>query len=331
MSGRVYDDGVIDPRDTRTVLGLCLWLVHRTARPGPAEPAPSASSGCEAAMITRLLVANRGEIARRVFATCRGLGIATVAVVLRRRRRRTARPRRPTSRYGCPGRADRHVPARRPDRGRRSRRPGPTPSTPATGSWPRTPTSPPPSSTPGLTWVGPPPKAIAAMGSKVEAKALLAEAGVPMLPSWTDPIEVTEFPVLVKASAGGGGRGMRHRPRRPPSWPRRTRPPGARRPAAFGDGDRLLRAVRRDRSPHRGAGLRRHATAPWSPWASASARSSAATRRSSRRPRRRRSVSRCGPGWPRPPCRPPAPSATSAPARSSSCSNRPASASSSWR
>jgi acetyl-CoA carboxylase carboxyltransferase component len=37
MSGRVYDDGVIDPRDTRTVLGLCLWLVHR--RPNPDQPA----------------------------------------------------------------------------------------------------------------------------------------------------------------------------------------------------------------------------------------------------------------------------------------------------
>jgi propionyl-CoA carboxylase alpha chain len=43
----------------------------------------------------------------------------------------------------------------------------------------------------------------------VEAKALLAEAGVPMLPSWTEPDQVTDFPVLVKASAGGGGRGMR--------------------------------------------------------------------------------------------------------------------------
>jgi acetyl-CoA carboxylase carboxyltransferase component len=35
MSGRVYDDGVIDPRDTRTVLGLCLWLASRAAPPGP--------------------------------------------------------------------------------------------------------------------------------------------------------------------------------------------------------------------------------------------------------------------------------------------------------
>jgi hypothetical protein len=36
MSGRIYDDGVIDPRDTRTVLGLCLWLVSRHA-PTPAS------------------------------------------------------------------------------------------------------------------------------------------------------------------------------------------------------------------------------------------------------------------------------------------------------
>lgn len=61
----------------------------------------------------------------------------------------------------------------------------------------------------GLTWVGPPAKVIAAMGDKLAAKALLAEAGVPMLPSWTDTGDVTDFPVLVKASAGGGGRGMR--------------------------------------------------------------------------------------------------------------------------
>jgi propionyl-CoA carboxylase alpha chain len=59
----------------------------------------------------------------------------------------------------------------------------------------------------GLTWVGPPAEAVAAMGAKIGAKRILAAAGVPMLPSLTEP--VTRFPVLVKASAGGGGRGMR--------------------------------------------------------------------------------------------------------------------------
>ncbi len=78
----------------------------------------------------------------------------------------------------------------------------------------------------GVTFVGPPPDAIAAMGSKLEAKALMAAAGVPVLPGATVPpgadpgadavgaelaraAERTGFPLLVKAVYGGGGRGMR--------------------------------------------------------------------------------------------------------------------------
>ncbi|WP_460867054.1 acetyl/propionyl/methylcrotonyl-CoA carboxylase subunit alpha [Rhodococcus aerolatus] len=62
----------------------------------------------------------------------------------------------------------------------------------------------------GLTWVGPTPESIDAMGSKVAAKILVAGAGVPVLGE-LDPDAVTEadLPILVKASAGGGGRGMR--------------------------------------------------------------------------------------------------------------------------
>ncbi|MDP0399034.1 ATP-binding protein [Tsukamurella strandjordii] len=62
----------------------------------------------------------------------------------------------------------------------------------------------------GIVWIGPSPEAITAMGSKVAAKARLAEAGVPMLTNLTpDQVSDSDFPVLVKASAGGGGRGMR--------------------------------------------------------------------------------------------------------------------------
>ncbi len=62
----------------------------------------------------------------------------------------------------------------------------------------------------GLVWVGPPPAAIAAMGSKVDAKRLVAAAGVPVLPTWyPDAVPADGYPVLVKAIAGGGGRGMR--------------------------------------------------------------------------------------------------------------------------
>ncbi len=68
----------------------------------------------------------------------------------------------------------------------------------------------------GLTWIGPPPEAVEAMGSKLAAKELMAGAGVPVLPGGeVDPmtaLSVAErigYPVLVKASYGGGGRGMR--------------------------------------------------------------------------------------------------------------------------
>ncbi|MBC7375707.1 MAG: ATP-grasp domain-containing protein, partial [Frankiales bacterium] len=71
----------------------------------------------------------------------------------------------------------------------------------------------------GLTWVGPPVEAIRAMGSKLAAKQLMADAGVPCLPG-ADASGLSQdellaaaasigYPVLVKASAGGGGRGMR--------------------------------------------------------------------------------------------------------------------------
>ena len=57
-----------------------------------------------------------------------------------------------------------------------------------------------------IIWVGPPPAAIRAMGDKANAKAIAAKAGVPVLPTYEkDP----EFPVLIKAVAGGGGRGIR--------------------------------------------------------------------------------------------------------------------------
>ncbi|MEP6473593.1 MAG: acetyl-CoA carboxylase biotin carboxylase subunit [Gemmatimonadota bacterium] len=71
----------------------------------------------------------------------------------------------------------------------------------------------------GLTWVGPPPSAIQAMGDKTEARRRMAAAGVPIVPGLTVPVtdpataaaaaEAIGFPVLVKAAAGGGGKGMR--------------------------------------------------------------------------------------------------------------------------
>ncbi|KAA5803335.1 biotin/lipoyl-binding protein [Alkalicaulis satelles] len=71
----------------------------------------------------------------------------------------------------------------------------------------------------GLIWIGPPPDAIEAMGDKARAKALLAQSGVPMIPGWQGEdqsdanlarqAETIGYPLLIKAVAGGGGRGMR--------------------------------------------------------------------------------------------------------------------------
>ncbi|MCY3849648.1 MAG: acetyl-CoA carboxylase biotin carboxylase subunit [Acidimicrobiaceae bacterium] len=63
----------------------------------------------------------------------------------------------------------------------------------------------------GLVWVGPSPEAIALMGDKIAAKKLAVEAGIPVLESSDDPSEFASlgFPILIKAAAGGGGKGMR--------------------------------------------------------------------------------------------------------------------------
>ncbi|MFV2099474.1 biotin carboxylase N-terminal domain-containing protein [Micromonospora sp. LOL_024] len=159
-------------------------------------------------MISRLLVANRGEIARRVFAACRASGVETVAV------HSDADTEAPFV-----AEADHAVrlPGNTPvetylrielilDAARRS---GADAIHPGYGFLAENAGFAAAVTDAGLTWVGPPAKAIAAMGDKLAAKALLADAGIPMLPSWTEPEQVTGFPVLVKASAGGGGRGMR--------------------------------------------------------------------------------------------------------------------------
>ncbi|MFI6595600.1 acetyl/propionyl/methylcrotonyl-CoA carboxylase subunit alpha [Nonomuraea sp. NPDC050536] len=61
----------------------------------------------------------------------------------------------------------------------------------------------------GLVFIGPPPRAIDAMGDKIRAKATVAAAGVPVVPGSAESLETwSEFPALIKPSAGGGGKGM---------------------------------------------------------------------------------------------------------------------------
>jgi pyruvate carboxylase subunit A/propionyl-CoA carboxylase alpha chain len=157
-------------------------------------------------VITRVLVANRGEIARRVFATCRRLGIGTVAVYTDpdARSPHVAEADAAVRLQGTTGYLDveQLIAA--------ARAAGADAVHPGYGFLSENADFAAAVQDAGLTWIGPPVAAVAAMGSKIEAKKMMAAAGVPVLEE-LDPATVTadQLPVLVKASAGGGGRGMR--------------------------------------------------------------------------------------------------------------------------
>ena len=154
-------------------------------------------------MITRVLVANRGEIARRVFATCRRLGIGTVAVYTD-----------PDAHCPHVAEADARVRINSYSDGAEiidaARAAGAGAVHPGYGFLSENAGFVRAVNDAGLVWIGPPAAAVEAMGSKIEAKKMMAAAGVPVLAE-LDPATVSEqqLPVLVKASAGGGGRGMR--------------------------------------------------------------------------------------------------------------------------
>ncbi|GAA1097919.1 biotin carboxylase N-terminal domain-containing protein [Nocardiopsis composta] len=160
-------------------------------------------------MITTLLVANRGEIARRTIAACRALGVRSVAVYsdgdadAPHVREADAAVRLPgTAPADTYLRADVLVAA--------AERAGADAVHPGYGFLSESAAFARAVVKAGLTWVGPPPEAIEAMGAKITAKELAARAGVPVFRSMT-PEEATaaDLPLLIKASAGGGGRGMR--------------------------------------------------------------------------------------------------------------------------
>ncbi|MCA1219525.1 ATP-binding protein [Streptomyces sp. 8L] len=160
-------------------------------------------------MITSVLVANRGEIACRVFRTCRALGIATVAVY--------AEPdegalhvREADSAVRLPGAAPADTYLRGDAIVRAALAAGADAVHPGYGFLSENAAFARAVREAGLCWIGPPPSAIEAMASKTRAKELMAAAGVPLLAP-LDPAAVTaaDLPLLVKAAAGGGGRGMR--------------------------------------------------------------------------------------------------------------------------
>jgi 3-methylcrotonyl-CoA carboxylase alpha subunit len=170
-------------------------------------------------MLSKILIANRGEIACRIIRTARKMGIATVAVYseadagalhvemadeavligpAQRRRRAISRSTRSWRRPGAPA---------------------PMRSIRATDSCRKTRISSRVEKA-GLIFIGPSAKAIRAMGLKDAAKALMEKAGVPVVPGYHGEAQDAGgackgkaneigFPVLIKARAGGGGKGMR--------------------------------------------------------------------------------------------------------------------------
>ncbi|QMW66181.1 biotin/lipoyl-binding protein [Mumia sp. ZJ1417] len=160
-------------------------------------------------MIQKVLVANRGEIARRVFATCRALGIATVAV------HSDADADAPfvkdaDTAVRLPGNAPSETYLRGDLVIAAARATGADAIHPGYGFLSENAEFAAAVRDAGLTWIGPDPDAIAAMGSKVRSKELMAEAGGPVA-GLLEPEAMTtsDLPLVVKASSGGGGRGMR--------------------------------------------------------------------------------------------------------------------------
>jgi propionyl-CoA carboxylase alpha chain len=197
-------------------------------------------------MISKLLVANRGEIAARVMRTAHALGIATVAVHSDPDAD-TPFVRLSDEAVRLPGAA----PAETYLRGdlviAAARATGADAVHPGYGFLSENAQFARDCAAAGLTFVGPSPEAIASMGSKLEAKSMMEAAGVPVLPgaTVTDETDLAAvagrigFPVLVKAAFGGGGRGMRV-VRTPDELAAAVE--GARREAAsaFGDGTVFL-------------------------------------------------------------------------------------------
>src|SRR5437868_209926 len=189
----------------------------RRSTDGVTAPA-LASSGCDRTVFSKLLIANRGEIACRVIRTARQMGIATVAVyseadagalhvALADESRLIGPPPARDSYLKIPAIID------------AARQSGTEAVHPGYGFLSENADFAEACAKAGLVFIGPPAEAIRAMGSKAAAKALMEAHGAPVVPGYhgeaqdaaslAAEAERIGYPVLIKASAGGGGRGMR--------------------------------------------------------------------------------------------------------------------------
>jgi acetyl-CoA/propionyl-CoA/long-chain acyl-CoA carboxylase, biotin carboxylase, biotin carboxyl carrier protein len=167
---------------------------------------------------SKVLVANRGEIAVRIFRTLRELGIGCVAVYSEADRSALHTALADEAYLIGPGPApESYLNAERILAA--AERAGAEAVHPGYGFLAENATFAAAVEAAGLTWIGPPAAAIELMGSKTAARARMLEAGVPIIPGTTDPVataaEVVRlgdeigYPLLIKAAAGGGGKGMK--------------------------------------------------------------------------------------------------------------------------
>src|SRR6204780_1615539 len=170
-------------------------------------------------MFSKILIANRGEIAIRVMRACEELGVATVAVYSELDREALHVARADEAYLLGPGPAAESYLAidKLLDAIERS---GAEAVHPGYGFLAENAAFAAALEERGITFIGPPASAIEAMGSKTRARELMEKAGVPIVPGTTEPVATVEdaqkviadtvgYPVAVKAAGGGGGKGFR--------------------------------------------------------------------------------------------------------------------------